>query len=279
MDKQLLKFYIYFFVSLLLSIIIFSNLFLTHNNTIKYITTKLYNVNNYKPIEVNIYNSRSNVIIMMDDGWESQYRIGYNYMEKYNIKGSIAVIPSHVGTTNYINKASLYFMYLNGWDLLNHTYSHYNLSKINNKKQKKEIKKGMDWLKKNNFSNNNILIYPEGGYNQDVLNTMDELGIINGRGTDEGFNPKNVPGSDTIKIKNVLSNINSNEVCNWIDKAIDNNLTLILLFHKLEQVTDKSLMQYDIGEFYKIIDYLYLNKDKLNIITYSDWIIGNRNKQ
>jgi len=65
------------------------------------ITTKLYNVNNYKPIEVNIYNSRSNVIIMMDDGWESQYRIGYNYMEKYNIKGSIAVIPSHVGTGIY----------------------------------------------------------------------------------------------------------------------------------------------------------------------------------
>lgn len=278
MDKKLLKFYIYFLSSLLLSILIFSNLFLHHNNTIKYIITKLYNVNNYKPIEVNIYDSRANIIIMMDDGWKSQYEIGYNYMEKYNFKGSIAVIPSHIGTKNYVNKMNLYSMYLDGWDLLNHTYSHYNLLKINNKEKRNEIKKGMKWLKKNNFSNYNILIYPEGSYNQDVLDIMDELSIINGRGTEEGFNSKKENVSDVIKVKNVLSNIKASEVYKWIDKAIDENLTLILLFHKLEQVTDDSLMQYDIEEFYKIIDYIYLKRNKLNIITYSDWIKSIINK-
>jgi hypothetical protein len=66
--------------------------------------------------------------------------------------------------------------------------------------------------------------------------------------------------------------VEPDEVKNWIDYAINSRLTLILLFHKIENDIDESQMKYKKNDFYQIIDYIDQNKNELNIITYSDWI-------
>lgn len=101
---------------------------------------------------------------------------------------------------------------------------------------------------------------------------MKDNHIISGRSTIEKFNSQFTDSYYDIGVKNVLSNTKPEKVFTWINKTIEEKLTLILLFHKLDPVTDDSLMQYDPKNFYQIIDYIDQQRDKLNIITYSEWI-------
>jgi hypothetical protein len=147
------------------------------------------------------------------------------------------------------------------------------LNENNVDKQTYEINKANNWLEKNGFINpNKILIYPEGEYDSNTIMIMKKLGYISGRSVLDGFNPKKPTNLYEIKVKNVISDTNPNDVNEWVDYAIDYNLTLILLFHKLENNIDKTQMKYRVQDFYKIIDYIDEKRDNLNIITYSDWI-------
>jgi len=159
------------------------------------------------------------------------------------------------------------------WDLLNHTYSHSTLINIDISEQELEIKQGDDWLKENGFNTqNNILIYPEGKYNSDTIAIMEKLNYISGRSVEDGYNFKYPEDLYSIKVKNVLTTTKTKWVKSWIDHAIENNLTLILLFHKIENIVDDSEMIYREKDYYEIIDYIDMKRDKLNIITYSEWI-------
>jgi peptidoglycan/xylan/chitin deacetylase (PgdA/CDA1 family) len=226
-----------------------------------------------KNSEINIYQNKANVIIMLDDGWKTQYTVGYNYMHQKKIRGSIAVIPGLIGEDGYMNKSDLYRLYDDDWDLLNHTYNHMVLSENNVDNQIYEINKANEWLNKQGFINpNKILIYPEGEYNPNTITVMKKLGYISGRSVLDGFNPKIPTDLYEIKVKNVLSDTDPNDVNAWIDHAISNNLTVVLLFHRFENDVDKTQMKYKEKDFYKIIDYIDKRRNELNIITYSDWI-------
>lgn len=274
MHKNLLKFYMFSVIMLFVFINIFPSIFININNCLNYIKVKTLIAFEWKKdIEISIYKDRGNVIIALDDGWKTQYTVGYNYMHKKKMRGSIAVIPSLIGQNGYMNMGDLYKLYDDNWDLLNHTYSHIILSKNNMSKQTNDINKADEWFCKNGFVNpSKILIYPEGEYNSNTITIMRELNYISGRSTEDGFNPKMPLNLYDIKVKNVFSNTPPNDVNDWIDYTINNKLTLILLFHKLENDVDKSLMKYKKENFYKIVDYIDKKRDDLNIITYSEWM-------
>ncbi len=68
--------------------------------------------------------NKGNVVIVMDDAWETQYTKGYPTLEKYNMKASIAVPPAFI---KYPVKAGLRAAcrtVSEGCDLLNHTFDH-----------------------------------------------------------------------------------------------------------------------------------------------------------
>lgn len=274
MDKNLGQLYIYFIIAFIIFINIFSDIFININNSIDYLANKTMIVfGENKDNKVNIYDNKANVIIMLDDAWKTQYTIGFNYMNKRNIRGSIAVIPELIGAPDYMNKSDLSNLYNQNWDLLNHTYSHINLSNKKIDKQFSEINKANKWLLNRGFINpNKVLIYPEGKYDQNTIKIIKKLSYISGRSTKEGFNDKIPTNLYEIKVKNVLTNINPNTVNGWIDYAIENNLTIILLFHKLENKVDKTLMKYKEKDFYKIIDYIDKKRDNINIIIYTEWM-------
>jgi len=258
-------------------ITVFPHLFLHINNTIDSMKVKsILMLKEKKDSKVNIYSDKANIIIMFDDGWKSQYTVAYKYMNQRNIVGSVSVIPKMVNEMYYMNKSDLYTLYDSNWDILNHTYSHKNLNKISKKEQVSEIVKADKWLDKNGFINSNkVLIYPEGDYNSDTVRIMKKLNYTSGRSVVEGFNNKKIFKPYSNKVKNILTHTNPKDVCSWIDYAIDHNLTLILLFHRLESDTSGSLMKYKKEHFYKIIDYIDERRDDLNIITYSDWLLVN----
>ena len=210
---------------------------------------------------------------MFDDGWKSQFTVGYNYMKKKNMVGSISIIPQMVGEIDYINKGDFQTLHNSDWDLLNHTYSHKNLSKIDDDEQFYEISRADNWLSKNSLSDSpKILVYPEGDYTPYTRDILATLGYVSGRSTLEGFNPKAPKDLYEIKVKSILNSTKVSDVYEWINYTIENNLTLILLFHRLEDNADDSFMKYRKDDFYMIIDYIDKKRNDLNIITYSDWI-------
>ncbi|MDD2518699.1 MAG: polysaccharide deacetylase family protein [Bacilli bacterium] len=274
MNKDLKRFYVFFIIALITSINFFPNIFFNINNTINYFKVKteiiLKKESNYETI---IDNDKGNVIIMLDDGWKTQYDIAFKYMSKHNMIGSIAIITNVVNDINYVNIGDLHDLYRNNWDLLNHTANHLNSKKSNLKEQKANIEIGGNGLSNHGFINNQkVLVYPYGYYNNDTVSILKNLNIVSGRSVNDGFNPQYIKDFYDIKLKNVVSNTNPKVVNKWIDEAAEKKLTLILLFHKLESVTDSTLMQYNVKDFYNIIDYLNQVRNKVNIITYSDWI-------
>lgn len=274
MDKNLLKIYFWILVFLIVSINLFPNLFFNINNVYAHLKSKINNfIMKDEVINLNINMNGANIIVMFDDGWDSQYEIAYKYMKEKNMVGSISIIPSYVGKYDYMNKAQINDVYNNNWDTLNHTYNHYNLKKISIKKQISEIKKAEKWSDRNNFKNNiKTLIYPEGDFDDNNLYKIKQMGYDTTRGVIEGYNDFFADDLYNLKVKNINSNIPLSEVINSIDYAIENNKTIILLFHKLEEKYDVSLMVYKIKDFYKIIDYIDSVRGRVNILTYTDWI-------
>lgn len=274
MDKNLMKFYFVFSIFLLIFIKTFPNIFSNINNIFEYVIVKnSFLLEKDTNIDIKINLNKANIIIMFDDSWSSQYEIAYRYMEKKGIVGSISVIPSRVGEAKYMNKAQLNKIYNCGWDILNHTYNHYSFKEIDIDNQIKEIESAGLWLNNNGFINDiKNLIYPEGEYNDQIIIELKKRGYITARGTFEGYNEYFATDLFNVKVKNINSNILVEEVINYIDYSIVNNKTIILLFHKIEDRYDESLMIYKTNDFYKIIDYIDNNKDKLNIITYTNWI-------
>ena len=272
MDKILFRFYITLISTFIVIINVVPLLFININNFINLIDTKWDIFFNKSEIEVNIDLDKSNIIIMFDDGWKSQYEIAYKYMIKKNMRGSIAIIPSVVDDSSYANMANIYEMYDSKWDILNHTYSHVLLPSLTYFDQKKEIEKSVSWFKNKKIVNNlNLLVYPEGLYNYNTTKILKELNFISARSTIDGYNTNIIDDKYNIKIKDVKSFIQPSTVIEWINYSIDNKLTLILLFHNLSNKITSD-MSYKIDDFFNIIDYIEIKKESLNIITYSDWI-------
>ena len=67
--------------------------------------------------------------LTFDDGYVETYTNGRSYMERYGYKGGIPMVGrfldrNQMGSYTYINDAQMRELYLSGWGIFNHTYSH-----------------------------------------------------------------------------------------------------------------------------------------------------------
>lgn len=97
---------------------------------------------------------------------------------------------------------------------------------------------------------------------------MKECDITSGRTTQSGFvNDKYAKKLQVDAF--VLRDETPIQVKKLINKAVEENKTLILVFHKFSEGGEYS---YEKDDFIEILDYMCSIRDKLNIITYSQWI-------
>jgi len=213
---------------------------------------------------------KANIIIMMDDGWESEYKIGYKIMNEKNMPGTIAVVANRVGTAQFMNYAQLLFLYESGWDLVNHTGEHKDLAEIDRDAQEKQIAGGLKWLKKHGFTRGmDILAYPYGNFNDDTIDLLGQYNIRSARTTHMGLNREGETDFARVKSFVVMSDDTVREVQDAIDEAVHCGGTLILVFHKLG---DGDEFSYAPASFKELIDNLDAIRDDVNIITYTQWL-------
>lgn len=215
--------------------------------------------------------SRANLIIIMDDGWETQYTRGYKILKQYNLRACIAVIPATVNEYGYISYRRLADLYLEGWDLLNHTYSHYNLLKLPEKEQREQMNKARAWLANRGFHRGgDIVVFPQGMASKELIKLVRDEGYAAARSLDDLWSAHADGWLENIEICNLISSISFDTVKEAVHRAVENQGTLILIVHKIEPVTVDTQMQLEEELFERIIALIAANKGSLNVITLTE---------
>lgn len=219
----------------------------------------------------NILPGRGNVVIIMDDGWESQYSQGYTVLREYGFPACIAVIPGLVGEYQYMNYRQLAELYVEGWDLLNHTYNHYNLLQLPPEQQRSQLVRARNWLKNRGFERGSqVVVYPQGDGSAGLNDLLAEEGFIAARSLDGLWNAEGNCLQSDVEICNLISDITFAEVREAVDSAIVEKKTVILVLHKIEPVTVSTQMQLPPELFREVIDYLGQKADNLNVVTLTE---------
>lgn len=220
------------------------------------------------------------VLFTFDDAWMSQYNLAFPMMLEKGFKGSIGVVAnwSTTGTADVPNDIMtlphLEEVYRHGWDLFNHTTSHTNLTTKTAEEVVSEIIGCKNWLNERGFTRaSDILAYPYGGHNEDVVNAL-KPHLKYARTLVEGREPSFPLEVLKGKTRNVV--IHSAVTVNaMIDDAIKNNETLVLCLHKIGATVDAYNTTYLTAQFKLVLDYLYSKKDLIDVKTISEWVNEN----
>lgn len=214
---------------------------------------------------------KGSVVFIMDDGYETQYTRGYEILKRSGMSAAISVIPAAVGDAGYMDYKQLAGMYMDGWDMLNHTYNHIDLTGLGKEEQASQISRGMAWLRgRQLLRGSDILIFPGGEHNEQTIEAMKETGTAAARSLKSLWMTTLDCTLEDAEICNIISTLPLKNIEAAIDKAANNKSAVILVLHKIEPITDDSQMQTDEATLQAIVDYIEGREDELSVVTPSE---------
>ena len=209
------------------------------------------------------------ITVWFDDGWENTYTEAFSRMQQKEIKGIVSVIGSYVGLPGYCSINQLQSMDAHGWELVNHTYSHPNLAELSLEAAEMEISKGQEYLLRNGFIDSSLyFVPPYSSVSEEVNVIINKYALLN-RKRPASYNSIPLINLSDIAFKEVTNTTTVETVKNWINEAIEHDLWLVLLFHRLEESTEWTT-QYTPASFQEIIDYIHIKKDEINPVTITE---------
>ncbi len=118
------------------------------------------------------------IALSFDDGYQNNHDVVLPLLKKYDAKGSFFVINKEIGKENFMSETDIKEMIAAGMELGSHTYSHNPLAKIDPKYLVWETDTSRFWLKKK-FDGYIVrtLAYPNGSYNQTVIEAAQKYGF------------------------------------------------------------------------------------------------------
>ena len=175
--------------------------------------------------------------------------------------------------------AQLQEMYNFGWDMCNHTTTHPDLRTLTQAQVQSEFQTCQQYLISQGWTRNSgylHLAYPQGHFNQTVLNADAAQGLLSARTTMETQQADQldskyllysmVPDSTTQNVNNIIASV---------DQAVSNGTALILTFHNLTD-TPQVATDWKVTDFQAIVDHIAVLKGqgKLDFITVPQWYAG-----
>jgi peptidoglycan/xylan/chitin deacetylase (PgdA/CDA1 family) len=235
-----------------------------------YIAKKLSTIT----IQVNktiVDTDKTRIIFMFDGGYRSVYTEAYRIMRKYGYKGSISVIPSLVGEREYMSYKQLAELYVEGWDLLNLSYSHKDNMYDNPNKLLLDFNKGRQWMINRYIGKySDMLVIPYGDINPYLIKLLKEAGYRNAR-TSENIivlEEEEIEYYPVITVS-LLTNVTVTEVKEILKKTFNETQTVIFILNKIGNRDNGIGMTYSRDKLEQIITFINENSDKLQVITYS----------
>lgn len=219
--------------------------------------------------EISTYGAHPVCSIWFDDGWETVYTEAFPIMEERKFKGILSVIGSHVGYESYCSDVELDALYGCGWDLVNHTYYHTDLTSIAPEEAEADIYAGYNYLFSHGYTRACANMVPPYCATNDEVDDIIAKYAMTSRVKTNHYNSLPIQEPYNIGLKEVTSDTSPDIIRQWIDDAIENELWLVLVFHSVESPADV-FTKYDIQDFKKITDYLYQKRSEIDVVTLSE---------
>lgn len=122
--------------------------------------------------------SPTSVMFRLDDGHRSVYSIAKPIFDQYEIKPAIAVVKNYVGVDNNMSIEEIDELHSNGWPIINHSESHYNLAKLDNEADIfSQIENNQTFIRENGWEDPDfkVIAFPNGAFNDKVIGVLNRL--------------------------------------------------------------------------------------------------------
>lgn len=212
----------------------------------------------------------THVVFMFDDGWESVYINAYPLLKKYGYKGSIAVIPKKVGEYEYMSYIQLAELYMDGWDMLNHTYAHKENMYTKCENMLAECMNARTWLQNHQLTKcKNMVVTAYGECNPYLIKLLNDSGFTSIRTSDNILNlNREIEYIPAITI-HMLNDISVDAIKAKLLKSSANYDVILLNLHKINNIDDETQMSFSPEKLELITEFLYKNQDKFRVVPYS----------
>jgi peptidoglycan/xylan/chitin deacetylase (PgdA/CDA1 family) len=247
--------------------------------TIDFLITGAENISIAHKLNTNIIQSNKNtedsdktkIVFMFDDGWESVYTEAFEVLEKYDYTASIPIIPSMIDEKEYMSYGQLSELYLKGWDLVNHSYSHKENVYENANELLSDFNRAREWMK-NRFIGNcsDMIVLPYGEINPYLVRQLKDGGYSNVRTSGNIIVlDKNDIEYYPVTTISLLTDLDANKVKGILSQRFSEPRAIIFILHKIGSRDDGSGMTYSKENLEDIILFLNEHNDEFEVIRYS----------
>ena len=109
------------------------------------------------------------IIITFDDGYQDVFDSAYPVLRENNQTGTVFVMSNFIGSPGYLDKEKIELMLKGGFELGSHTISHPDLAKADPSTLEYQIKSSKEILEKEFSRPIEVLCYPSGRHNLQVI--------------------------------------------------------------------------------------------------------------
>lgn len=244
-------------------------LFSTAKNA--YIAGKL---SSYTPISRKnmLDHTKTKVVLMFDGGRRSVYTEAYSIMKEYGFRASVQIIPSRINEAEHMSYDQLARLYLDGWSLLNHTYSHQEDMYNSSDELLSDINKARHWMHNRYIGyNSDSVAIPFGEINPYLIGELKAAGYYSIRTSDNIIMLDNdVISYFPIATINILSTMSVERIKSTLLHPPEDTEAVVLIFNNIGASEDNSRMTFSTEKFKELITFIQQSSDKLQVITYSD---------
>lgn len=183
------------------------------------------------------WNGNGLITLWFDDAWQNQFSAGLPIMEKYSLKGALAVPTGFVNFDAYMGWSQIKLLQTKGWEITSHSRSHScNASDLTPDFMESEFHGSQDDLLKEGISSNEFV--SPCGVDLPQIKEVVKKYYLALRTTDDGLNKLPLDDPYTLKARVIRWQTTSDDVAAWIKEAADEHSWLIIVFHQIQNEKD-----------------------------------------
>jgi peptidoglycan/xylan/chitin deacetylase (PgdA/CDA1 family) len=115
------------------------------------------------------------IILTFDDGWADNWQ-AFELLKKEQAVASFGIVASLINQPNRLTATQLKTMSEADMDIVSHSFSHFNLARMNHLDLDRDLRESKVTLEKITNKTIESLIYPSGAYNSNVINIAQKNG-------------------------------------------------------------------------------------------------------